>query len=65
MDLEQEAASVTEELGRCVFIGALAVGHYARFRGTRDIDLVVAGAPDQERLKESGYVKREGSRSSW
>ncbi|MDG6941426.1 MAG: nucleotidyltransferase [Nitrososphaerota archaeon] len=65
MNLEQEAVNITEELGNAVFIGALAVNHYTKFRGTRDIDIVVAGQLDEERLKELGYRKRGESRSSW
>ena len=65
VNLEQEAASISEELGNVVFIGALAVSHYARFRGTRDIDIVVAAPLDEERLGRVGYRKREGTRNSW
>jgi hypothetical protein len=44
VNLEQEAVKITEELGKVVFIGALAVNHYTRFRGTRDIDVVLASS---------------------
>ncbi|MBI2648848.1 MAG: nucleotidyltransferase [Thaumarchaeota archaeon] len=65
LNLEREAVKVTEELGEVVFIGALAVNHYARFRGTRDIDLAVAGPPSESRLTALGYRKKEGSTASW
>lgn len=65
MNLEQEAVRITEELGAAVFIGALAVNHYTKFRETRDIDLVVAGPLDERRLEGLGYRRREESRSSW
>ena len=63
--LDQEALRVTEELGEVVFVGALAVNHYARFRESRDIDLATAGPLDEEKMRGLGYRKREGSRSSW
>ena len=63
MNLERE--TVTEELGKVVFIGALAVNHYTRFRRTMDIDLVLMTPLGEERLNELGYRKKEGSRNSW
>jgi predicted nucleotidyltransferase len=65
VNLEQEAVSITEELGEVVFIGALAVNHYTKYRGTKDIDLVAAFPLDEEKLRELGYRRRETSRSSW
>ena len=65
MNLEHEAVRITEELGDVVFVGALAVNHYTRSRGTMDVDLVVAGPLDEKLLKALGYRKREASRSSW
>ncbi len=56
---------ITEELGRVVFVGALAVNHYARFRRTKDIDLVMAGPLSESRLSALGYRKRQGSGKSW
>ncbi len=65
MNLEREAVKITEELGEVVFIGALAVNHYSRFRGTKDIDLVMAAPLDEKRLSELKYIKKRGSRASW
>lgn len=65
VDLEQEAVRITEDLGKVVFIGAMAVNHYTKFRGTRDIDLIAASPPSEEKMIELGYRKREGSRNSW
>jgi len=65
VNLEQEAARITDELGRVVFVGAVAVNHYARFRESRDIDLVAASPIDEAKLLTLGYRRRAGSRSSW
>ncbi len=65
MNLEQEAVKITDELGKVVFVGALAVNQYTRFRGTSDIDLVLAGPLDEERLSELGYRRLQGSSTSW
>lgn len=65
VNLEREAVRITLELGRVVFVGALAVNHYTSFRTTRDIDLVIAGPLDGERLREVGYIKKQGSGNSW
>jgi predicted nucleotidyltransferase len=65
VNLLQEAVKITDELGKVVFIGALAVNHYARFRGTLDIDLVLTIPIDEDKLGGLGYRKREGGRNSW
>ncbi|QQG48419.1 MAG: nucleotidyltransferase [archaeon] len=65
VDLRQEASRITRELGKVVFVGALAINHYARFRGTRDIDLVAVNLPDEGKLSGLGYRRIEGSRNSW
>lgn len=43
----------------------MAVSQYVKYRGTRDIDLVVAGSLNPERLVELGYRRREGHDASW
>jgi hypothetical protein len=65
MNLEQEAVRITHELGDVVFIGALAVNHYTKFRTTKDIDLAMAGPLDEAKLDGLGYTKKEGPSSSW
>lgn len=65
IDLENEATRISDELGKVVFIGALAVSHYAKFRESRDIDLVAGSPPSEERLFELGYRKDASSRNSW
>lgn len=65
MSLDKEAVRITGELGKVVFVGALAVNHYTEFRATRDIDLAMAGPLDEKKLIGLGYMKKEGSASSW
>ena len=43
----------------------MAVNLYVEYRGTKDIDLVVAGPLDSGRLLELGYRKRAGHDASW
>ncbi len=65
LNLEREAAKITEELGEVVFIGAVAVNHFARFRATKDIDLVMASSLNETKLRQLGYIPRQGSKTSW
>lgn len=65
MNLKQEAAEITRELGDVVFIGALAVSHYAGYRTSKDVDLVAANPPSAEKMLELGYIRRRESRNSW
>jgi predicted nucleotidyltransferase len=65
-NLEQEAVKITDELGKVVFIGALAVNHYSNYRSTKDIDLATAGPLNEQKLAQLGYTKwRESKGSSW
>ena len=65
-NLEQEAVRITDELGRVVFVGALAVNHYSRYRTTRDIDLAIAAPLNERKLIDLGYAKWKGSKgTSW
>jgi len=43
MNLEQEAAKITEELGKVVFIGALAVNHTL---GSENLEISILSQPD-------------------
>ena len=65
MDLEREAVNIARELGEVVFIGALAVNRYVRFRESRDVDLATAGPLEEKKMVRLGYRKRESSRKSW
>jgi hypothetical protein len=65
LNLEQEAVRISDELGQVVFIGALAVNHYTRFRATKDIDLAMARRLDETQLSGLGYRKKGGSSYSW
>ena len=65
MDPEEEAARIPDELGEVVFVGALAVNHYAKFRSTKDIDFAMAGPLDEANLSGLGYRKKGGSGGSW
>jgi len=66
LNLEHEAAKITEELGSVVFVGAFAVNHYSKYRTTRDIDLVIASPLDERKLIALGYTKWEQPRGlSW
>ena len=64
-NLEQEAIKITEELGRVVFVGALAVNHYSNYRTTGDIDLAIAALDEQElvRLEYTRWSESKGT--SW
>jgi hypothetical protein len=65
MNLEQEAVRITHELGDVVFIGALAVNHYVKFRTTKDIDLAMTGPLDETKLGGLRYTKKGGPSNSW
>jgi hypothetical protein len=65
MNLEQEAVRITHELGDVVFVGALAVNRYVRFRQTKDIDLAMAGPLDESKLGRLGYARKGGPSNSW
>ena len=65
MILEREAAEISGELGDVVFVGALAVNHYTKFRSTKDIDLAMARPLDDARLNRLGYRRKGGPSSSW
>jgi predicted nucleotidyltransferase len=66
LNLEQEAIKITDELGRVVFVGALAVNHYFRYRTTRDIGLAIAAPLNERKLIDLGYAKsRESKGTSW
>src|SRR5207302_9936298 len=65
-NLEQEAIKITDELGRVVFVGALAVNHYSDYRTTKDIDLAMAGPLDEQKLVHLGYARWSDSKeTSW
>ncbi len=65
-NLEQEAVKITDELGRVVFIGALAVNHYSNYRTTKDIDLAIASPLDKQKLVRLGYTRwSESKGTSW
>jgi predicted nucleotidyltransferase len=65
-NLEQEAIKLTDELGKVVFIGALAVNHYSNYRTTKDIDLAIAAPLDEQKLARLGYTRWSESRgTSW
>ncbi len=65
-NLEQEAVKITDELGRVVFVGALAVNNYSNYRTTKDIDLAIAGPLDEQKLVRLGYTKwSESKGTSW
>ena len=65
-NLEQEAIEITDELGRVVFVGALAVNHYSDYRTTKDIDLAMAGPLDEQKLVHLGYARWSDSKeTSW
>src|SRR2546426_8391558 len=63
--LEQEAIKITDELGRVVLVGALAVNHYSKYRTTIELDLVIAAPPNEQQLTRLGYTKWQGSKGSW
>ena len=65
-NLEQEAVKIADELGRVVFIGAIAVNHYSNYRTTRDIDLAIASPLDEQKLVRLGYTRwSESKGTSW
>jgi len=65
-NLEQEAIKITGELGRVVFVGAIAVNHYSNYRTTKDIDLAMAGPLDEQKLVHLGYARwSESKGGSW
>ncbi len=65
-NLEQEAIKITDELGRVVFVGALAVNHYCNYRTTKDIDLAIAAPLDEQKLVRLGYtIWSESKGGSW
>jgi predicted nucleotidyltransferase len=65
-NLEQEAIKITDELGRVVFIGALAANHYSNYRTTKDIDLAIAAPLDEQKLVRLGYARwSESKGTSW
>jgi len=65
-NLEQEAIKITDELGRVVFVGALAVNHYSNYRTTKDIDLATAAPLEEEKLVRLGYTRwSESKGGSW
>ena len=65
-NLEQEAVKIADELGRVVFIGAIAVNHYSNYRTTKDIDLAMAGPLDEQILVHLGYARWSDSKeTSW
>ena len=65
-NLEQEAIKITYEIGRVVFVGALAVNHYSSYRTTKDIDLVIASPLDEQKLVRLGYTRwSESKGGSW
>lgn len=63
-NLVTEAVKITEDLGRVVFVGALALGHYGAYRTTGDIDLAIASL-DERKLASLGYTRWQSGRSSW
>ena len=66
VNLEQEAIKITDELGRVVFVGALAVNHYSNYRTTKDIDLATAAPLEEEKLVRLGYTRwSESKGGSW
>jgi len=66
VNLEQEAIKITDELGRVVFVGALAVNHYSNYRTTKDIDLAIAAPLDEQKLVRLGYTRwSESKGGSW
>ena len=65
-NLEQEAIKIADELGRVVFIGAIAVNHYSNYRTTKDIDLAIAAPLDEQKLVRLGYTRwSESKGTSW
>lgn len=61
-----EAVRITDELGKVVFVGALAVNYYVAYRATHDIDLAIAFPLDESKLVKLGYIKWDNSRGdSW
>ena len=65
-NLEQEAVKIADELGRVVFIGAIAVNHYSNHRTTKDIDLAIASPLDEQKLVRLGYTRwSESKDTSW
>ena len=65
-NLEQEAIKITDELGRVVFVGALAVSQYSNYRTTKDIDLAIAAPLDEQKLVRLGYTRwSESKGGSW
>jgi predicted nucleotidyltransferase len=65
-NLEQEAVKIADELGRVVFIGAIAVNHYSNYRTTKDIDLAIAAPLDEQKLVRLGYTRwSESKGTSW
>ena len=65
-NLEQEAVKIADELGRVVFIGAIAVNHYSNYRTTKDIDLAIASPLDEQKLVRLGYTRwSESKDTSW
>ena len=48
-----------------VFVGALAVNHYSDYRTTRDIILATTAPLNEPKLIGLGYVRWQGSRTSW
>ena len=65
-NLEQEAIKITDELGRVVFVGALAVNQYSNYRTTKDIDLAIAAPLEEQKLVRLGYTRwSESKGGSW
>jgi len=65
-NLEQEAVKIADELGRVVFVGAIAVNHYSNYRTTKDIDLAIASPLDEQKLVRLGYTRwSESKDTSW
>jgi predicted nucleotidyltransferase len=65
-NLEQEAIKLTDELGKVVFIGALAVNHYSNYRTTRDIDLAISAPLNEQELIDFRYTRwSESKGTSW
>ena len=65
-NLEQEAVKIADELGRVVFVGAIAVNHYSNYRTTKDIDLAIASPLDEQKLVRLGYTRwSESKGTSW
>ena len=66
LNLEQEALSITGELGNVAFVGAFAVNHYVSYRSTRAIDLAISSPIDESKLVRLGYTKWETRKAtSW